>query len=139
MVEVILYAVVPAPPPLPNSLSLLILCKVKSRLNFFFLVKQQAVNFQGLSTRLFWFKGTSAQRLLLQSEVRRSGLKPALPFVSFVMIWLLRVEWGEKQGKSPLSPLVDNLGFQEAWVWVSMTLLEYLMQTVVQTKPHCNL
>jgi hypothetical protein len=89
--------------PHPPTLNLLIFSKVKTRLNCFFLVKELTVNFQGLSTCLFWFKGTSAQRLLLQSEVGRSGLKPALPFVSFVMIWLLRVERGEKQGKSPLS------------------------------------
>ena len=67
-------------------------------------MKEQAVNFEGLRTCLFWFKGTSAQELLLQNEVRRSGLKPALPIVSFVMIWLLGVEWGENQGKSLLSP-----------------------------------
>lgn len=102
-------------------------------------MKELTINFQGLSTCLFWFKGTSAQRLLLQSEVGRSGLKPALPFVSFVMIWLLRVEWGENQGKSPLSPWVDNLGFQEAGLCVSMTLLEYPVQTAAQTKPHYNL
>lgn len=102
-------------------------------------MKELTVNFQGLSTCLFWFKGTSAQRLLLQSEVGRSGLKPALPFVSFVMIWLLRAEWGENQGKSPLSPWVDNLGFQEAGLCVSMTLLEYPVQTAAQTKPHYNL
>lgn len=89
-------------PPAP-VLSLLSLSKVKIRLNCFFLVKEQAVNFQVLSTCLFWFKGTSIQGSCY-SEVGRSGLKPALPFVSFVMIWLLRVEWGEKQGKSPLSP-----------------------------------
>lgn len=55
------------------------------------------------------------------------------------MIWLLRVERGEKQGKSPLSPWVDNLGFQEAGLCVSMTLLEYPVQTAAQTKPHYNL
>lgn len=102
-------------------------------------MKELTVNFQGLSTCLFWFKGTSAQRLLLQSEVGRSGLKPALPFVSFVMIWLLRAEWGENQGKSPLSSWIDNLGFQEAGLCVSMTLLEYPVQTATQTKPHYNL
>lgn len=139
MVENILYSVAPASPLLHSSLSLLILCKVKTRLSFLFLVKQQVVNFEGLSTCLFWFKGTSAPGLLLQSEVRRSGLKPAFPFAAFVMIQLLRVEWGENQGKSPLSPCVDNLGFQETWVCVSRTLPEHLIQTAAQAEPCCDL
>lgn len=69
----------------------------------------------------------------------RSGLKSALPFVSFVVIRLLRVKWGEQQGKSALSPGVENLGFLEAWLRVSMTLLEYPTQTAARTKPHHNL
>lgn len=138
--EDILYPVAPASPPLHSSLSLLILRKVKTGLSFLFLVQQQAVNFQGLSTCLFWFKGTSAQGLLLQREVRRSGLKPAFPFAAFVMIWLLRVEWGENQAKSPWSPCVDNLGFQETWVVrVSRTLPEHLTQTAAQAEPRCDL
>lgn len=40
MLEIILYAVAPAPPLLPDSLRLLILCKVKTRLNFFFVSKR---------------------------------------------------------------------------------------------------
>lgn len=81
--------------PQPAFPSLSILSNVKTTLNLF-LLKEQAVNFEVQRTCLFWFKGTSAQGLLLQNEVRRSGLKPALPIVSFVMIWLLRGEWGEK-------------------------------------------
>lgn len=102
MVDVILYAVALASPQLSQPLDL---CEIRTRLNCFFLVKQQAANFEGLSACLFWFKGTSAQGLQLQSKVRRSGLMSALPcFFFLVMICLLRIEWGEKRGKSPMSP-----------------------------------
>lgn len=51
------------------------------------------------------------------------------------VIWSLRVEWGEQRGKSPLSPCVDNLGFQEASVRTAEALPENLTQTAARPKP----